>query len=459
MIIMFILFLCWVTSSLSLFPRIINKTAILWYNSKNVPSYPRRSFGLQANPCQADAPEKRLLTFAIVMLNWVVNILNYFDMGLNSSEQLLDQLRKNNSILICVGKNPDGDALGSALGLYAALQKSGKKVDIVSPDALPVKYSFLPHIKAISHKLQGARDYIFALDIDKDKLQQLRYEVEDHKLKIFITAKNGEIEKDRISLESSKFTYDLIIVLGASDLESLGRLYDDNPELFYDIPVINIDHKPTNEYFGKINLVDVAASSTAEIVYTLLGGLDENFLDENIATDLLTGVISETESFQNKNTTPKAFMTAANLIAKGANKQDIIRYLYKTKSVSLLKLMGKAMAGLKYNSQYKLAWSVIEDDSFIKANSAGGNINTAIRELSQSSPEFDLFFLLYVADGKITGIISFSEKQDIQRLMKALGGHMEEGQLVFSPTGTDMGAAEKEVLRKIKEWFDQQKQN
>ncbi|MFA7169463.1 MAG: DHH family phosphoesterase [Candidatus Paceibacterota bacterium] len=379
-------------------------------------------------------------------------------MGLNSQEQIQEQIKKNETILICVGKNPEGDAIGSGLALYEALKKMGKKVDIISPNAILAKYSFMPDSEFIAHKLQGARDYVFSLDIDKDKLQQLRYEVEDHKLKIFITAKNGEIDKDRISLDSSKFNYDLIIVLGASDLEGLGGIYDENPELFYDIPVINIDHSPSNEYFGKVNLVDVAASSTAEIVFGIISGLGDSLIDESTATNLLAGVIAETESFQNKNTTPKAFMTAASLIAKGANKQDIIRYLYKTKSVSMLKLMGKAMAGLKYNSQYKLAWSVIEDDGFIKANSAGGNINLAIKELAQSSPEFDLFFLLYMTDGSLKGIINFSDRKDVEDLMKSLNGRMEEGQIIFVPEETDIQLAEKEVLRKIKLWFDGQKQ-
>jgi phosphoesterase RecJ-like protein len=285
----------------------------------------------------------------------------------------------------------------------------------------------------------------------------LRYEVEDDKLKIFITAQNGEINKDRISLESAHFNYGLIIVLGESDLESLGAVYDDNSELFYDVPVINIDNQPSNEYFGKINLVDVAASSVAEMVFHLISEMDEKLIDENAATDLLTGVIISTESFQNKNTTPKAFMTAASLIAKGANKQDIIRHLYKTKSVSMLKLMGKAMAGLKYSSQYKLAWSVIEDDGFLKAN-AGANIHLAIKELAQSSPEFDLFFLLYSLDGTIQGIINLSDKQEAGGLVKLVDGHLEDGQITFTPRATDLGAAEKEVLRQIKVWFDQQGQ-
>lgn len=378
-------------------------------------------------------------------------------MGLNSQQQIQDQIQKNDSILICIGRNPQGDAIGSGLALYMALKKMGKKTDIISPTAILDKYSFMPQSEFISHKLEGARDYVFSLDIDKEKLQQLRYEVEDHKLKIYITAQNGEINKDRISLESSKFGYELIIVLGESDLEGLGGLYDENPELFYDTPVINIDHKASNEYFGKINLVDVAASSTAEIIYNIISTMDESLIDEEIATDLLTGIISETESFQNKNTTPKALIAAAALIGKGANKQDIVRYLYKTKSVSMLKLMGKAMAGLKYNSQYKLAWSVIEDDGFIQANSTSGNINMAIKELAQSSPEFDFFFLLYSTDGNLKGIINFSEKKDIQTLVKSLDGEIEDGQIVFTPKETDIALAEKEVLRKIKEWFDEQK--
>ncbi|MDD3191097.1 MAG: DHH family phosphoesterase [Candidatus Pacebacteria bacterium] len=378
-------------------------------------------------------------------------------MGLAPQEQIQDQIKKSETVLICVGKAPEGDALGSALGLYMALKKMGKKVDVISPTAILEKYSFMPSMEFIAHKLQGARDYVFSLDIEKDKLQQLRYEVEDRKLKIFITAKNGEISEDKISLDSSRFNYDLIIVLGANDLEDLGNLYDENPELFYDIPVINIDHKPSNEYFGKINLVDVAASSTSEIVFNVISAAGENLIDEEVATNLLTGIIFETESFQNKNTTPKAFLNAASLIAKGANKQDIIRYLYKTKSINMLKLMGKAMANLKYNSRYKLAWSVIKDEEALQGSTAE-NINMAVKELAGSSPEFDLFFFIYPTGGTLKGILNFSERNDIKELISSLKGTIEEGQVIFNPEEIDIDLAEKEMLKKIKVWFDGQNQ-
>ena len=376
-------------------------------------------------------------------------------MGLSSKEQVFDQIKKSETILICVGKNPDGDALGSALGFCSALKKTGKKVDIVSPTAILEKYLFMPFSNIITHKLEGARDYILSVNVEKDELQQLRYEVQNNKLKIFITANAGDMKESDVTLESSKFRYDLIVIFGLQDLENLGNIYDENPELFYETPVVNIDHNPSNEYFGKINFVDVASSSTAEIAFNLISEIGEKLLDEQIATNLLTGIIYKTDSFQNKNTTPKAFLAAASLVAKGANKQDIIRYLYKTKSISTLKLMGKIMSNLKYNSQYKLGWSVMKKDDFAEINTSRENLSSVIKELTNSSPEFNLMFLLYKNNSAINGIINFAEKLPAENLAKSLGGNIEHKQIVFTSKEEDIESAEKYVLNKIKAWMDE----
>ncbi len=375
-------------------------------------------------------------------------------MGLSPKEQIIEQIKKSETILLCVAKNPNGDALGSALGFYLALKKLGKKTDVISPTSILEKYSFLPSSSLITHKLEGARDYVFLIDIEKDKLQQLRYEIQDNKLKIFITAKDGNLNEKSATLESSKFKYDLIIVLGTADLENLGNVYDENSELFYEAPVVNIDNNPSNEYFGKINLVDVAVSSTSEIVYNIISELGEKLFDENIATNLLAGIISKTDSFQNKNTTPKAFLTAASLIAKGANKENIIRYLYKTKSISVIKLMGTIMSALKYNSRHKLGWAVIDKDDFERTNTTPENLNLVISELANSSPEFEMLLLLYRNDSAISGIINFSEKLEVSALVKSLNGKAEYNQIIFTTNETEMASAEKEILKKIKEWED-----
>jgi len=355
---------------------------------------------------------------------------------------------------MCIGKNPNGDALGAALGFCLALKKLGKKVDVVSPTATLEKYSFLPFINTIRHKLEGARDYIISVDINKEKLQQLRYEVEDNKLKIFITAKNGNVEEKNVSLESSKFKYDLIIVLDTQDLENLGSIYDENSELFYETPVINIDNNPSNEYFGKINFVDVTASSVAEIVLSIISDIEKNLLDEEVSTSLLTGIISETESFQNKNTTPKSFLAASSLIAKGARKQDIIRYLYRTKSISMLKFVGKVMANLKYSSRYKLGWSIIEEEDFIRINKSSEDLNSVIKELIDSSPEFNILLLLYRNNSKISGIINFAERMPIEDFAKTLNGTAANNQINFDSKEDNPELAERDILRKIKAWLD-----
>lgn len=375
-------------------------------------------------------------------------------MVLSPKEQILDQIRKSETILICIGKNPKGDALGSVLAFCSALKKIGKKVDVASPTAMLEKYSFMPSSELITHKLEGARDYVLSLKIDKEKLQQLRYEVNDHKLRIFITAKDGEFEEKDIAIESSKFKYDLIIILGTPDLESLGNIYDRNPDLFYEIPLANIDHNPSNEYFGKINLIDVTVSSTSEIIFNLISALGENLIDEHIATNLLTGIVSETNSFQNKNTTPKAFLAAASLIASGANKQEIIRHLYRTRSVSMIKLMGEIMSNLKYNSQYKLGWSIVKKDKLGDTSVSYENIGSAIKELANSSPEFDLFILIYKKDDRISGIIDFSEKVPAEDLAKSINGKIENKQIAFSLEEKDFEQAEKNILKKIKDWAD-----
>jgi len=380
-------------------------------------------------------------------------------MSLEPKEQIIDQIKKSETVLFCIGKNSSGDALGAALGFHLAMKKMDKKTDIVSPTAILDKYIFLPSSETISHKLEGARDYVVSVNINKEKLQQLRYEVSNNKLRIFITAKNGDLKEKNLSLESSKFSYDLIIVLGASDLEDLGSVYDENPELFYETPVINIDHHPSNEYFGKINMVDVTASSTSEIVLDLVSFLDENLVDEHVATNLLSGIISETESFQNKNTTPKAFMAAASLVAKGANKQEIIRYLYKTKSISALKLMGKIMSNLKYNGQYKLAWSILKREDLAGVSTSDKNFNQAVKELANSSPDFDLLLLLYEnrSDTPIKGMINFAEKVSVAGLIKLLAGKTENNQILFVSQENNIEDAEKEILKKIKIWSDGKK--
>ena len=338
------------------------------------------------------------------------------------------------------------------------MEKLGKKATLVCPTAIPENFLFLPASQNIIHKLEGVKEYMISLGVERKNLEQLRYEVNDHNLNIFITAKDGDLEKrlenENIKLEPAKFKYDLIIILGVQDIESLGSVYDENSELFFETPIINIDHHPSNEYFGKVNLVEITASSTAEIITAIYPLLKEDLLDKKIATLLLAGIIFSTESFQNKNTTPNSLTAAASLIAAGADQQKIIRYLFKTKPVSVLKLMGKIMADLKYSSRYKLAWSIISPEDFRRTSAVSENLHPVIKELINSSPEIDIILLLYKNNGTTRGIINLVEQISGEELNRALGGELKDSQIIFDSGEENLEAAERVTLEKIKKWAD-----
>lgn len=376
-------------------------------------------------------------------------------MALDAKTQIRTQLEGAENILICIGQNAGGDGLGAALGLGCFLKKLKKKVDIISPRTGLKKYAFMPGSALIGQKVQGARDYVFALPVKKEDLHQLRYEVEDGKLKLFVTVKSGAIDTEQVTVESAKFHYDLIVSVGATDLENLDGVYDDNPEMFFAIPVINIDHQAGNEQFGKINWVDLSVASTSEMILKLIKEWNASLLDEKIATNLLTGIIAETESFQNKRTTPQVFLTAAELISQGADKESIVRYLYKTKSIAMLKLMGRIMSELKYNSNYKFAWSVLSKESIRLQPITQEDLYEASEEMFESSPEFEVLMILHHAYQSPECIIRFSEKIDGEKLCQKVQGHMENRQIHFTLENMELAEAEKAVLTQLKEFFDE----
>ena len=143
-------------------------------------------------------------------------------------------------------------------------------------------------------------------------------------------------------------------------MEDLGSLNEHNADLFFETPKINVDNKAENEYFGAINLVDVTATSVAEILAGLLQEYEAQLLDEDILLPcLLTGIISKTQSFQHVQTTPRAFLKASELVAlEGGRQQEIIKNIYKTKPLSLLKLWGRALARMKIQEDIKAIHSV-----------------------------------------------------------------------------------------------------
>lgn len=315
---------------------------------------------------------------------------------LTQEQQIFEQIKKASNILITFKKTWSGDAVASALAMYLLLKKMDKQVEVVAEKfSLDKLYSFLPGYTEIKNSLLNLRKFIISLDIANTKVSQIKYKQEESKLNFIISPKDGFFTESDITSGASGFKYDLIIVLGTPDLESLGRIYNNDTEFFYQTPIINIDHNSTNEEFGQINFIELTAVSTSEIVFSLFESFGRDLIDENIATCLLTGLIAETKSFKTNNVTPRALMAASALMSLDARREEIVNNLYRSKSLNVLKLWGRVLARLSSALDNKLVWSTLSAADFLKTSSTEKDLTDVIDELIISIPQAKVIAIIY----------------------------------------------------------------
>ncbi len=374
-------------------------------------------------------------------------------MALEPIQQLEKILTEAKKILILTPENPDGDAIGSAWAFYFFLQKKGSDSTIVISNNIKglEKFNFLARPEKIVDNISGSRDFILSFKTSYNKITNVRTEKLADELRIYITPERGSFDPRDFSFVPAKFKYDAVIVLDASDKETLGKTYEENPDIFYEVPVINIDHHSNNDNFGQINFVDITASSTAEILASILEQLNSSSIDENIANCLLAGIIIATESFQNKNTTPKAFQMAAKLMGYGANQQEIIRYLYKTQPFHLLKLWGRIMARLKWDEELKLAWASVPIEDFVQSRSTPQDIPAILEKIQDNYSAGKMFLVLYnESPTLVKGLLNFSDAEFAKKLTILGEGKVKRNVYEFEIKDKSIEEAEKEILDKLK---------
>jgi bifunctional oligoribonuclease and PAP phosphatase NrnA len=315
---------------------------------------------------------------------------------LTQEQQIFEQIKKANNILITFKKTWNGDAVASALALLLFLRKMDKNVEVVAEKfSMDKLYSFLPGYTEIKHELENLRKFIISLDITNTKVSQIKYKQEENKLNFIISPKKGFFTESDITSGASGFKYDLIIIIDTPDLESLGRVYDNDTEFFYQTPIINIDHNSTNEEFGQINFIELTAVSTSEIVFSLFESYSRDLIDEDIATCLLTGMIAETKSFKTNNLTPRSLLTASQLMSLGGRREEIVNCLYRSKSLNILKLWGRVLARLSSGQDNQLIWSTLSAADFQKTNSTEKDLTDVIDELIISIPQAKVIAIIY----------------------------------------------------------------
>jgi phosphoesterase RecJ-like protein len=378
-------------------------------------------------------------------------------MELTSKQQTTEQIKSAQKVLLLTHVNPDGDALGSLLALYMVLKSLGKEVTAVSPDRVSASLRFLPSVNEIVKNFSSVKDFVITIDTSKVKVDKLGYKQvpQENKLNIVITPLGGTFAESDISFSQGSCKFDLIIVLDAPDLERLGPLYESQSALFYETPVVNIDHHAGNDFFGKINWVDLTATSTAEILVSLVESLsrEKSLLNEDVATALLTGIITDTGSFQNVNTTPKSLTVAAQLVAAGGRQQEIIRHIFKTKPLSTLKLWGRILASVKAEPELRFVWSKITKNDFEELGAEEAETTGIIDELLKSAPGIDFALLITERQDGIHGSFrAVSPGVDVSAMAKLFGGGGHEAAAAFQMYGENLAEKENEILEKIRNY-------
>ncbi len=235
-------------------------------------------------------------------------------MGENIEAEVKERLGAAQKILIASHVRPDGDAIGSLIGLGLALQNAGKTVQMVLADGVPSSFRYL----------EGS---------------------------------------DRVRKEASS-DFDTFIAVDCADFKRLGKLFQ-----HLGTPDINIDHHITNERFGKINLIEGKAVATAAILTNYLPAWGYE-ITRPIAAALLTGIITDTLGFRTSNMTPEALRQAAALMETGVDMSELYMRGLVRRSFSAARYWGVGLS--KLESSDGIVWSALSLEDR-KASGYGGN--------------------------------------------------------------------------------------
>ncbi len=371
-------------------------------------------------------------------------------MALNLNQQIQEAINRSRQILITFRQNGDGDAIAAALTLAQVLGQQGKQVEIVCDSfTIPGQLKFLSSIEKIKPQLSPLQKFIIKVDVTKNKLETLSYDVRDGFLYIYITPRGGLINRSDVQTAATDLKFDLIIIADSPDLASLGKVYENNTELFVRTPTINIDHNPANEHFGKINLVELAAASTCEIIFELLSQIAPEQIDADVATLLLAGMIVKTKSFKVPHLNSRTLDNAGKLVEMGARREEIVQNLYRNRSLATLKLWGRALANLKNDNKFGLVSLNLTKPDFLNSGATPADLPEIIDELIVNAPEAKIIVLLYETNQAVEGIVSVNRGLDALALVKPFNPEGTKERVKISIKDKDLVTAEKEVIENI----------
>jgi phosphoesterase RecJ-like protein len=307
-----------------------------------------------------------------------------------TTAEVVAELRRRSSFVMVSHARPDGDTLGAGLGLGIALGRMGKRVHYFQQDPVPRNLRFLPGADQVARELPK--------DLPADALWVF-CDMSD-------TARAGEF---------------------------LPAITRDN--------TLNIDHHLGNARFGKWNYVIETECSTGTCVMRLLRAMNV-FIDRDIATCILTTIMTDTGGFMHSNTTPEVLILSSELMMAGADKEQITQEIFANKRYAAVKLLGRALNEARLLRDGRYCWSFV-DEAMLRECAADEEDTEEIIGHLRAIEGVEAAALFKVFDGEIRVSLRGNGRVNVQAAAARLGGggHFRAAGLTYAGSLPDAAQA------------------
>jgi phosphoesterase RecJ-like protein len=287
----------------------------------------------------------------------------------STTQEVVDEKRRRTAVVMVSHVRPDGDTLGAGLALGLALRRIGKRVHYFQQDPVPRNLRFLPDAEFVSQDVPA--------DLPADALWVF-CDMSD-------TARAGE------------------------RLPSIER---EN--------ILDIDHHLGNSRFGAFNYVLERECSTGTAAMHLLRGLGAD-IDKDIATCILTTIMTDTGGFMHSNTTAEVLELSAELMRMGADKELITEEIFANKREAALKLLGGALAVMRVERGGRYCYSYVDEAMLAQTGADGEDTEEIVNHL-RSIEGVEVAALFKAYDGEIRVSLRSKGRINVQAAAARMGG-------------------------------------
>ncbi len=307
---------------------------------------------------------------------------------LELSAKFRELLNNFSRVTIISHKRPDGDTIGSALALYNSLKLDGIKCELVCIDKPPIKYSFLKGFDRFSRKI-------------------------NYDDSLIITVDSAEIKRVDFNLDNRV--------------------------------IVNIDHHKSNTNYGKLNIVEVEASTTVVLFKLLKNGFK---IDKDVAEALYCGLVSDSINFTTNLITKETFLVASKLLDYGVDLVKVSNWVNKHNSLAHIRLKAKAIDSLRLYEDGKVAIIFLQRDDFKACGGSYEDVDGIVDEaISLATVEIAIIIIEFLDFLKIS---LRSKNVDVSKVASIFGGGGHKSAAGFEVKNGKIEFVRDEILKELK---------